>query len=127
MMLTLLIGLLLLVALGVMILGPHFGQWLANRMHLSRVWLWAWPYFHGMISVGFTVFAVEALYFLAPNVKQRFRATLPRAILSVLFWIGSLTCWASISEHLQTSARLTEPWEQVSLSWCGCTGRGLQC
>jgi membrane protein len=88
MMLTLLIGLLLLVALAVMILGPHFGQWLANRMHLSRVWLWAWPYFHWMISVGFTVLAVEALYFLAPNVKQRFRATLPGAILSVLFWIG---------------------------------------
>jgi membrane protein len=88
MLLTLLIGLLLLVALGVMILGPHFGQWLANRMHLSRVWLWAWPYFHWMISVGFTVLAVEALYFLAPNVKQRFRATLPGAILSVLFWIG---------------------------------------
>jgi membrane protein len=88
MLLTLLIGLLLLVALGVMILGPHFGQWLADRMHLSRVWLWAWPYFHWMISVGFTVLAVEALYFLAPNVKQRFRATLPGAILSVLFWIG---------------------------------------
>jgi hypothetical protein len=57
-------------------------------MHLSRVWLWAWPYMHWMISVGFTVLAVEALYFLAPNVRQRFRATLPGAILSVLFWIG---------------------------------------
>jgi uncharacterized BrkB/YihY/UPF0761 family membrane protein len=30
---------------------------------------------HWLISVGFTVLAVEALYFLAPNVKQRFRAT----------------------------------------------------
>ena len=88
MMLTLLIGLLLLVALAVMILGPHFGQWLANRMHLSRVWLWAWPYFHWMISVAFTVLAVEALYFLAPNVKQRFRATLPGAIFAIMFWIG---------------------------------------
>jgi len=88
MILTLLIGLLLLVALAVMILGPHFGEWLANRMHLSRVWLWAWPYIHWMIAVGFAVLAVEALYFLAPNVKQRFRATLPGAVLSVLFWIG---------------------------------------
>jgi membrane protein len=88
MMLTLLIGLLLLVALVVMILGPHFGEWLANRMHLSRLWLWAWPYIHWMISIGFTVLAVEALYFVAPNVKQRFLATLPGAILSVSFWIG---------------------------------------
>jgi membrane protein len=88
MLLAVVIGLLLLVALFVMILGPHFGQWLANRLYLSRVWLWIWPYIHWFISVGFTVLAVEALYFLAPNVKQRFRATLPGAILSVAFWIG---------------------------------------
>ena len=34
------------------------------------------------------VLAVEAIYFLAPNVKQRFLATLPGAILAVSFWIG---------------------------------------
>jgi membrane protein len=88
MVLAVVIGLLLLIALFIMILGPHFGQWLAERRQLSRVWLWIWPYIHWMISVGFTVFAVEALYFLGPNVKQRFRATLPGAILSVAFWIG---------------------------------------
>jgi membrane protein len=88
MFLVLVIGLLLLVALFIMILGPHFGQWLASSMHLSRVWLWIWPYIHWMISVCFTVLAVEALYFLAPNVKQRFLATLPGAILSIGFWIG---------------------------------------
>jgi membrane protein len=86
--LTLVIGLLLLVALGTMILGPHFAQWLANRVHLSQVWLWSWPYIHWMISISFTVLAVEALYFLAPNVKQRFLATLPGALLSVSCWIG---------------------------------------
>ena len=75
--LTLVIGVLLLVALATMIVGPHFGEWLATRIHLSRVWLWAWPYIHWMLSVSFTVLAVEALYFLAPNVKQRFVATLP--------------------------------------------------
>jgi uncharacterized BrkB/YihY/UPF0761 family membrane protein len=31
---------------------------------------------------------VEALYFLAPNVKQRFLATLPGAILSVGCWLA---------------------------------------
>jgi membrane protein len=86
--LALVIGLLLLIALFTMILGPHFGQWLANRMYMSRVWLWVWPYIHWMISVGFTILAVEALYFLGPNVKQRFLATLPGAILSIGFWVG---------------------------------------
>jgi membrane protein len=85
--LTLLIGVLLLVALAIMIVGPDFGLWLASRIHVSRIWLWVWPYIHWTISVGFTVLAVEALYFLAPNVQQRFRATLPGAVLSVSFWI----------------------------------------
>jgi membrane protein len=86
--LTVLIGALLLIALAVMILGPQFGEWLSTRLHLSAVWAWVWPYIHWTISVLFTVLAVEALYFLAPNVKQRFWATLPGAILAVAAWIG---------------------------------------
>jgi membrane protein len=38
--------------------------------------------------VGFTILAVEALYFIAPNVKQRFLATLPAAVLAVGCWIA---------------------------------------
>jgi membrane protein len=87
--LTLLIGTLLLIALAVMIVGPRFGEWLAWRLHFSgSVWPWLWPYIHWTISVGFTVLAIEALYYLAPNVKQRFLATLPGAVLAVVFWIA---------------------------------------
>lgn len=86
--LTFLIGLLLLIALGIMIVGPRFGEWLSYRAHLSQLWVWVWPYIHWTLAVGFTVLAVEALYFLAPNVKQRFWATLPGAIVAVGCWIG---------------------------------------
>ena len=86
--LTLLIGALLLLALSVMIVGPQFGEWLSGRVHLSVVWVWLWPYIHWTISVVFTVLAVEGLYFLAPNVKQRLFATLPGATLAVGCWIG---------------------------------------
>jgi membrane protein len=86
--LTFLIGLLLLIALGIMIVGPRFGEWLSYRAHLSRLWVCVWPYIHWTLAVGFTVLAVEALYFFAPNVKQRFWATLPGAILAVGCWIG---------------------------------------
>ncbi len=81
-------GILLLVALVTMIVGPRFGEWLAARVHLSRLFILLWPYLHWTIAVGFTVLAVEVLYFLAPNVKQRFLATLPGAVLSVGCWIG---------------------------------------
>ncbi|HZD93182.1 MAG TPA: YihY/virulence factor BrkB family protein [Candidatus Sulfotelmatobacter sp.] len=86
--LTLLVGVLLLIALGVMIVGPQFGTWLAARTNLSWLLAEAWPYIHWTVAVLFTVLAVEALYFIAPNVKQRFWATLPGAVLAVGCWIG---------------------------------------
>src|SRR5215470_3843240 len=85
--LTAVIGVLLLIALGVMIAGPNFGGWLAGRMHLSWLFAAIWPFLHWTIAVGFAVLSVEWLYFLAPNVKQRFKGTLPGAVLSVACWL----------------------------------------
>lgn len=86
--LTLLVGVLLLIALAVMIVGPQFGAWLAQRSNLSWLFAAAWPYIHWTVAVLFTVLAVEALYSLAPNVRQRFWATLPGAVIAVGCWIG---------------------------------------
>jgi membrane protein len=86
--LALVTGTLMLVALSVMIVGPRFGEWLAGRVHLSYLFVVLWPYIHWSIAIGFTILAVEALYFLAPNVKQRFLATLPGAILAVGCWLA---------------------------------------
>src|SRR5690348_7069114 len=40
--LTLMIGALILIALGVMIVGPRFGEWLTGRIHMSQLWIWVW-------------------------------------------------------------------------------------
>jgi len=76
-------GGLLLSALAVTIVGPRFGIWLANRIYLSREFVLLWPVIHWVIAITFTVLTVELLYFLAPNVKQRFLATLPGTFLAV--------------------------------------------
>jgi membrane protein len=86
--LAFIIGGLLLLALAVMIVGPRFGGWLAGRVHLSSLFVFLWPSIHWSVAVAFTILAVEALYFLAPNVKQRFLATLPGAAVAVGCWIG---------------------------------------
>src|SRR3989442_1599081 len=86
--LAFLTGALLLIALSVMVVGPRFGEWLAGKVHLSGLFVLLWPYIHWTVAVGFTILAVEALYFLAPNVKQRFRATLPGAVIAVGCWLA---------------------------------------
>jgi membrane protein len=81
-------GGLLLVALAVLIVGPRFGEWLAAHLEVSRLFVMLWPILHWSIAISFAVIAVEAIYFLAPNVKQRFVASLPGAIFAVTFWIA---------------------------------------
>lgn len=80
------IGSLLLASLGVMVVGPRFGEWLASRLELSAVFVVVWPFLRWTLAICFTVLAIEVLYYLAPNVKQRFGATLPGAVLSVVIW-----------------------------------------
>lgn len=86
--LGLICGALLLAALAVMVVGPRFGEWLADQLALSAVFAAVWPALRWTVAICFTIMAVEVLYFLAPNVKQRFGATLPGAILSVAVWNG---------------------------------------
>jgi membrane protein len=82
------IGSLLLTSLGVMLVGPRFGEWLASRLALSTVFAAVWPFLRWILAICFTILAVEVLYYMAPNVKQRFAATLPGAVLAVIVWNG---------------------------------------
>jgi len=81
-------GGLFLVALIVIVVGPSFGDWLAMKFGLSTVFAAIWPTLRWTIAISFTVVAVEFIYFLAPNVRQRFGATLPGAVFSVVVWNG---------------------------------------
>ena len=79
-------GGLLAVGLAVTLVGPRFGDWLASEIGVSIALATVWPVLRWVIAISFTVLAVEVLYFLGPNVKQRFGATLPGAVLSVAVW-----------------------------------------
>ncbi len=85
--LTFEVGILILFAFSVMIVGPEFGAYLAGHMGFSWAFAMAWPYLRYALAVAFIVLAVEGLYFHGPNIKHRFLDTLPGAALAVLGWI----------------------------------------
>jgi membrane protein len=87
--LTLLTGLMIAVLLISIALGPEFGQWLASKIHVSWLFAFLWPYARWVLIGAFTIFSVETIYFLAPNVKLRFKDQIPGAIVAVLSWIGA--------------------------------------
>jgi membrane protein len=103
--LTFLTGILLIIALALMLVGPNFGGWLAAKVGLGSVFVVAWGYMRWSIAIAFAVLAIEVIYFLAPNVRQRFRATLPGAAVAVGCWI--VLSWA-LGIYFQHFAKLNK-------------------
>lgn len=89
--LTLLTGVMLTIVLAAVALGPDVGSWISTRLHISDAFLRAWPFVRWLLIGTFTILAVETIYFLGPNVKQRFRDQILGAFIAVVLWI--LTSW----------------------------------
>lgn len=87
--LTLLTGLMVVLVLVVTVLGPDFGRWMAGRFAIASLFGTLWPYMRWVLIAGFTVLSVEAIYFLAPNAKQRFRDQIPGALIAVGSWVAA--------------------------------------
>jgi membrane protein len=82
--LTFSVGCLLVMALGLLLVGPSLSARLTEAFGMGHLW----PYVRWAFAIGCTVLAVELLYFVAPNVKCRFVSTLPGALIAVGGWIG---------------------------------------
>jgi membrane protein len=82
--LTFSVGCLLVVALGLLLVGPIFSARMTEAFGMAILW----PVVRWAVAIGCTVLAVELLYFVAPNMKQRFVSTLPGALIAVSGWIG---------------------------------------
>jgi membrane protein len=87
--LTLLTGLMVVLVLVVTVLGPGFGNWLAGRFAVGGLFAGLWPYIRWLLIAGLTILSVEAIYFLAPNAKQRFKEQLPGAVIAVFSWVAA--------------------------------------
>jgi len=85
--LTLLIGTLVTVAFACLIVGSHIDEFLAAHFVVAHPLTLLWPGLRYLLIVTFIVIAVEALYLIAPNVKQHFTSSLPGGILVVIGWI----------------------------------------
>lgn len=85
--LTFMTGGLMAIAMLLTLAGNHAGHFLANVLHLSDIFELSWPFLRWGIIVACIVGSMEVLYFFGPNVKQRFKHTLPGAIVGTVLWI----------------------------------------
>jgi membrane protein len=72
-----------------MVVGPQFGEHLAARVGMDPQFAAAWPHIRLFGALLFTILSVELLYFIGPNVQQRFWAQIAGAIVAVAIWLGA--------------------------------------
>jgi membrane protein len=89
--LTLLAGVMVPLALAATILGPEIAHWFASQLGIGSTLATWWPYLRWAMIIACTVLSVEAIYFLGPELHQRFKAQVPGAAIAVLVWV--LSSW----------------------------------
>jgi membrane protein len=99
-------GGLLTVSLLALIAGPHFGHFIGEIFPIPAAFERMWPLIRlATIFVTFVV-ALELVYFLAPNMKQRFTSTLPGAIVAIALWFTGSAGLAFYLNHLAHFSRM---------------------
>ena len=85
---TLGVSLMVVVALGLLVIGPVAGHWVADRFGLGGAFDVAWG-IGRWIGAGLLVMVVWAvLYKFLPNTSAPFRIFTPGAIVGVVLWLG---------------------------------------
>ena len=86
---TFVVGGMTTVALGAMLLGPHFGGELARVFNVSRTFVMVWPIMRWALVVSCALVSIEMLYFLGPNRKHTLRQQFAGSVFALAVWIGS--------------------------------------
>jgi membrane protein len=83
------IAAMLIIAALLLALGPQTMQWLAYQIGLEEAFVTLWTWLRWPVVVLLLSLAVAAVYYVAPDVEQRFRFITPGAIISVFSWIAA--------------------------------------
>lgn len=80
-------GGLMVLAMVLTLMGDRAGHFFARVFHLSYAFEFSWPFLRwGIIGICI-VLSLELLYFYGPNIKQRFKHSLPGAVVATVLWI----------------------------------------
>ncbi|MFZ1136859.1 MAG: YihY/virulence factor BrkB family protein, partial [Candidatus Korobacteraceae bacterium] len=78
-----------MVALGAMLLGPHFAREVERVFGVSHTFTIVWPTLRWVLAVTFGLASMEALYYLGVTHKHSLRHQLPGSVFAVAVWIVS--------------------------------------
>lgn len=89
----------LLTAAALMVLGPQVMNWLAQQIGIEQIVVTLWNWLRWPVAISLLMIVVAVVYFVAPDVEQRFRFITPGSVLAVVVWIGASLGFAYYAQN----------------------------
>ncbi len=86
---TIVLAVVIIVAVGLMLVGPQVMEWLADQIGLGALFITLWAWLRLPVAILLLMVVVALAYYLFPNVDQPFRFITPGAVLTVVVWIAA--------------------------------------
>ncbi len=77
----------LLAAAALMVLGPQVMEWIAAQVGMQEFIVTVWTIVRWPAIIFLLMVAVALMYYVMPDVKQKFRFITPGSVLAVVVWI----------------------------------------
>ncbi|MCC6704235.1 MAG: YihY/virulence factor BrkB family protein [Thermomicrobiales bacterium] len=84
---TLGLAALLIASAGLVIVGPDAMNWIADQADLGDLWVTLWTWLRFPVLALLLTIAVALIYYVAPDVDQRFTLISPGAVVAVIVWL----------------------------------------
>ncbi len=85
--LTVALSVLLLLAMLLLIFGPHLGGFIAAKVGLGSAFAVAWEIVRWPLIVFLLIFAIALVYYLAPDVEQEWHWITPGSVFAIIGWL----------------------------------------
>jgi membrane protein len=79
----------MIAAAALLTVGPQAVQWVAQQIGLEQIFVTLWAWLRWPVALLILTLAVAIIYYVAPNVKQKFRFISPGALLAVAVWAAA--------------------------------------
>lgn len=89
----------LLTAAALMVLGPQVMNWLAQQIGIEQIVVTLWNWLRWPVAISLLMIVVAVVYFVAPDVEQRFRFITPGSVLAVVVWIAASLGFAYYAQN----------------------------
>lgn len=79
----------MIAAAAMLTIGPQAVQWVAQQVGLEQIFVTLWAWLRWPAALLILMLAVAIIYYVAPDVKQKFRFISPGAVLAIAVWVAA--------------------------------------